>query len=159
MKGLSSLERIILECIGRKSFSYEEVQIQTGLHENVCYNVLQALVIRNLVRTDGVNYRISDSLSPLMMEEMNGVDAKQAESLELMEAVIEQKENRVFRFQKIAMDARDEKIFFAMLSNLDSFLADADKKAQNTTPMKERKVVFWGVGEVKKLMSQIAMGN
>lgn len=159
MKGLSSLERIILESIGKKALSYEEIQIQTGLHENVCYNVLQALVIRNLVKTDGVNYRISDSLSPLMMEEINGVEAKLAESLELIEAVVEQKEDRVFRFQKIAMDARDEKIFLAMLSNLDSFLADAHKKAQSTVPMKERKVVFWGVGEVKNLMTQIVAGN
>jgi cyanate lyase len=159
MKGLSSLERIILESIGKKALSYEEIQIQTGLHENVCYNVLQALVIRSLVKTDGVNYRISDSLSPLMMEEINGVQAKLAESLELIEAVVEQKEDRVFRFQKIAMDARDEKIFLAMLSNLDSFLADAHKKAQSTVPMKERKVVFWGVGEVRNLMNQIVAGN
>ena len=159
MKGLSSLERIILESIGKKALSYEEIQIQTGLHENVCYNVLQALVIRSIVKTDGVNYKISDSLSPLMMEEINGVKAKLAESLELMEAVVEQKEDRVFRFQKIAMDARDEKIFLAMLSNLDSFLADAHKKAQSTVPMKERKVVFWGVGEVKNLMNQIVAGN
>lgn len=159
MKGLSSLERIILESIGKKALSYEEIQIQTGLHENVCYNVLQALVIRSLVKTDGVSYRISDSLSPLMMEEINGVEAKLAESLELMEAVVEQKEDRVFRFQKIAMDSRDEKIFLAMLSNLDSFLADAHKKAQSSVPMKERKVVFWGVGEVKNLMNQIVAGN
>jgi cyanate lyase len=159
MKGLSSLERIILESIGKKALSYEEIQIQTGLHENVCYNVLQALVIRSLVKTDGVNYRIPDSLSPLMMQEINGVQAKLAESLELIEAVVEQKEDRVFRFQKIAMDARDEKIFLAMLSNLDSFLADAHKKAQSTVPMKERKVVFWGVGEVRNLMNQIVAGN
>jgi hypothetical protein len=94
-----------------------------------------------------------------MMEEINGVEAKLAESLELIEAVVEQKEDRVFRFQKIAMDARDEKIFLAMLSNLDSFLADAHKKAQSTVPMKERKVVFWGVGEVRNLMNQIVAGN
>lgn len=159
MKGLSSLERVILESIGKRALSYEEIQIQTGLHENVCYNVLQALVIRNLLKTNGVNYRISDSLSPLMMEEINGVEAKLAESLELIEAVVEQKEERVFRFQKIAMDSRDEKIFLAMLLNLDSFLADAHKKAQSTVPMRERKVVFWGVGEVESLMNQIVVGK
>jgi cyanate lyase len=159
MKGLSSLERIILESIGKQNLVYEEIQMQTGLHENVCFNVLQALVIRGLVSTDGARYKITDFLSPLMLEEINGTEAKQAESLELMEAVVEQKIGRVFRFQKIAMDARDEKIFLAMLSNLDSFLADAHKKAQNTVPMKERKVVFWGMGEVKNIMSQIVMGN
>lgn len=159
MKGLSSLERIILETLGKQYLTYEEVQSQTGLHENVCFNVLQALVIRGLIKTDGVNYRISDNLSPLLMEEINGSDAKSAESLEMMEAVIEQKVGRVFRFTKVAMDERDEKIFLAMLSNLETFLSDANKKAQSITSMKDKKVVFWGMGDVKTLMKQIVIGG
>ena len=159
MKGLSSLERIILESLGKQVLTYEEIQMQTGLHQNVCFNVLQALIIRGLVSTDGAKYKISETLSPLMMEEINGREAKQAESLEMIEAVVDQKDGRVFRFQKIAMDSRDEKIFVAMLSNLESFLSDAHKKAQATVPMKERKVIFWGMGEVKQLMTQIVMGN
>ena len=159
MKGLSSLERIILESLGKQVLTYEEIQMQTGLHQNVCFNVLQALIIRGLVSTDGAKYKISETLSPLMMEEINGREAKQAESLEMIEAVVDQKDGRVFRFQKIAMDSRDEKIFVAMLSNLESFLADAHKKAQATVPMKESKVIFWGMGEVKQLMTQIVMGN
>lgn len=159
MRGLSSLERVILECVGKQTMVYEDIQDQSGLHENVCFNVLQALVIRGLITTDGIRYKISDNLSPLMMEEINGLEAKQAESLELMEAVVEQKINRTFRFQKIAMDARDEKIFLAMLSNLESFLLDAHKKAQGIVPMKERKVIFWGMGEVKSLMNHIVTGN
>ena len=159
MKGLSSLERVILESIGRQTMVYEEIQLQSGLHENVCFNVLQALIIRGLVSTDGVRYRVSENLSPLMMDEINGIESKTAESLELMEAVVEQKSNRVFRFQKIALDSRDEKIFMAMLSNIDTFLADAHKKSQGTVPLKERKVIFWGMGEVKTLMTQIVMGK
>lgn len=159
MKGLSSLERIILESICKKVLGYEEIQLQTGLNENVFYNVLQALIIRGLVSTDGIQYRISESLSPLIIEEINGKEAKQAEYLELMEAVVGQESDRVFRFQKIAMDSRDEKIFVAMLSNLESFLADAHKKSQNSVPMKERKVVFWGMGEVRNVMNHIVMGK
>ena len=159
MKGLSSLERIILESLGKQALAYEEIQGQTGLHENVCFNVLQALVIRGLITTDGMRYRIASNLSPLLLEEINGADAKLAESLEMIEAVVDQKSDRVFRFQKVAMDSRDEKIFLAMLSNLESFLADSHKKAQSVTPMKERKVIFWGMGEVRSLMNQIVMGN
>lgn len=159
MKGLSSLERIILESIGKQVLNFEEIQNQSGLHENVCFNVIQALVIRGFVSTDGARYRISEKLSPLMVEEINGKEAKEAEYLELMEALVAQKDNRVFRLQKVAMDSRDEKIFIAMLSNLESFLADAHKKAQSTVPVKERKVIFWGLGEVNQLMNQIVAGN
>lgn len=159
MKGLSSLERIILESIGKNSLGYEDIQELTGLHENVCFNVLQALVIRGLISTNGLKYKITETLSPLMLEEINGIDAKLAESLEMIEAVVDQKTDRVFRFQKIAMDSRDEKIFLAMLSNLESFLNDAHKKSQGNTPIKDRKVVFWGMGEVQSLMNQIVAGK
>lgn len=159
MKGLSSLERVILECVGKRSLTYNEIQSQSGLHENVCFNVLQALIIRGILATDGVRYRVSDALSPLMLEEINGREAKLAESLELIEAVLEQKTEGQFRFQKVAMDQRDEKIFLAMLSNLESFLQDAHKKAEGSIPLKERKVIFWGMGQVQSLMSQIVTGK
>ncbi len=94
-----------------------------------------------------------------MMEEINGYEARKAESLELIEAVVDQSSDRIFRFSKIAMDSRDEKIFIAMLSNLESFLKDAHVKAQSTVPLKDRKVVFWGMGDVQKLMNQVIVGK
>ena len=111
MKGLSSIERIILESIGTKSLTYKEVLNQTGLQENVCFNVLQALIIRGLLKSEGGHFKLTDSISPLMLEEINSSGAKKFECFELLEALIEQKINKVFRFQKIAMDSKDEKIF------------------------------------------------
>jgi hypothetical protein len=93
-----------------------------------------------------------------MLEEINSSDAKKFECFELLEALIEQKINKVFRFQKIAMDSKDEKIFLAMLSNLETFLIDAHRKAEKVTPMKERKVIFWGVGEMQILLNQLIRG-
>jgi DNA-binding Lrp family transcriptional regulator len=159
MKGLSSMERIILECIGNQAMSYEEIQKQTGLHENVCFNLLQALLIRGILATTGAKYSVRTTLSKELMEEINGKEAKQAESLEMIEAVLERPGQKVFRFQKVALDGRDEKLFLAMLSNLESFLADAHKKSHKDICMKERKVVFWGMGELQDLMAQIVMGN
>ncbi len=159
MKGLSSLERAVLECLGKKSLSYEEIQYQSGLHENVCFNILQALIIRGILATDGARYKISENLSPLVQEEINGMDAKLAESLEIIEAVLEQPTGRNFKFAKIAMDSRDEKIFLAMLSNLETFLLDAHKKSESIVPLKERKVIFWGIGDVQILMHQMIRGK
>lgn len=139
--------------------SYEEVQMQSGLQENVCFNIIQALIIRGILKSEAGKYKVNEGISPLMMEEINGIEARKAESLELMEAVVEQKAERVFRFQKVAMDARDEKIFLAMLSNLESFLKDAHVKAQSSVPVKDRKVVFWGMGGVQTLMNQVMMGR
>lgn len=159
MRGLSSLERVVLECIGKKSLSYDEIQSQSGLQENICFNIIQSLIIRGILAIDGHYYKISEKISPLIMEEINGFEARKAESLELMEAVMEQKSNRLFRFQKIAMDPRDEKIFVAMMTNIESFLRDSHQKAERTIPMKDRKVVFWGMSEVKTLMNQVLAGR
>lgn len=159
MRGLSSLERVILECIGKQAMSYDDVQNQSGLQENVCFNILQALIIRGILKTEGNLYKISEAISPLMMEEINGYEARKAESLELIEAVVDQNADRIFRFSKIAMDSRDEKIFIAMLSNLESFLKDAHVKAQSSVPLKDRKVIFWGMGDVQKLMNQVIVGK
>lgn len=159
MRGLSSLERVVLEVVGKQSFSYEDIQSQSGLQENVCFNIIQALIIRGILKSEAGKYKINEHISPLMMEEINGMEARKAESLELMEAVLEQKSERIFRFQKVAMDARDEKIFVAMLSNLESFLKDAHQKAQSSVPLKDRKVVFWGMGGVNTLMNQVMVGR
>lgn len=159
MRGLSSLERVILESVGTKTLSYEDIQNQSGLQENVCFNILQALIIRGILRSENGGYKVNEKISPIIMEEINGLEARKAESLELIEAVLDQKEQRVFRFQKVAMDSRDEKIFIAMLTNLESFLKDAHQKAQQTVPLKDRKVVFWGMGDVQKLMNQVMTGR
>ena len=159
MKGLSSLERVVLECFTNKALSYEEIHQQSGLQENVCFNIIQALIIRGLLKVEKGGYSISENISSLLMEEVNGTEARKAESLELMEAVLDQESDRIFRFQKVAMDSRDEKIFLAMLCNLECFLKDAHKKAQAKTPIKERKVVFWGMGQVQTLMKQVMEGR
>lgn len=159
MRGLSSLERVVLEVIGKQASTYEEIQSQSGLQENVCFNIIQALIIRGILKGEGNRYRINENISPLMMEEINGMDARKAESLEMIEAVLEYKGERIFRFQKVAMDSRDEKIFVAMLSNLESFLKDAHQKAQTTVPVKDRKIVFWGMGGVQTLMNQVMVGR
>ncbi len=159
MKGLSSLERIILEALGWSALSYDEIKDQTGLQENVCFNILQALMIRGILKSESGKYRVSDTLPPLIMEELNGMEARKAESLELMEAVLETKGERIYRLQKVALDSRDEKIFIAMLSNLEMFLKEANKKAESSVAIKDRKVVFWGMSNVQSLMNQVIMGN
>jgi hypothetical protein len=159
MKGLSSLERVVLESIGKEVLGYEEIKNQAGLMENVFHNVLQALIIRGLVAMDGTKYRIAEKISPLMIAEINGKHAKEAEYLELIEAMIHQKTKKNFHLQKVAMDSKDEKIFGALLYNLESFLADAHKKSVKSISIKERKVIFWGISDVESLMTQIVEGN
>lgn len=159
MKGLSSLERIILDCIGTSAKSHGQILDESGLMPNVCYNVLQAMIIRGILKTDGNYYQLTEALPPQILNEMNDTEARQAEALELIEGVLEQKKNRYFRFNKVALSERDEKIFYAMLSNLESFLINCHKISEKSIPVKDRKVIFWGVGKVDVIMNQIVTGR
>jgi hypothetical protein len=159
MKGLTSLERVIVESLGKQGLPFEKIQEQTGLQENVCFNLIQALIIKGIISFDKNMYKINPNISPLIIEEINGKDAKREESLELIEAIIEMNSERIYRLQKVALDEKDEKIFKAMLYNLESFLKEANQKSQSTLTLKNKKIVFWGMSDVQKVINQIVVGE
>ena len=159
MKGLTSLERVIVESLGKQGLPFEKIQEQTGLQENVCFNLIQALIIKGIISFDKNMYKINPNISPLIIEEINGKDAKREESLELIEAIIEMNSERIYRLQKVALDEKDEKIFKAMLYNLESFLKEANQKSQSTLTLKNKKIVFWGMSDVQKVINQIVVGG
>ncbi len=159
MKGLTSLERVIVESLGKQGLPFEKIQEQTGVQENVCFNLIQALIIKGIISFDKNVYKINPNISPLIIEEINGKDAKREESLELIEAIIEMNSERIYRLQKVALDEKDEKIFKAMLYNLESFLKEANQKSQSTLTLKNKKIVFWGMSDVQKVINQIVVGE
>lgn len=154
MTGISSLERLILESLNTTSLTYSEIKRETGLRENICFNITQALIIRGLIKTDGVYYSLAKDLSKEMLELINGREAKSFEALELIESVVDQEEKN-FRIQRVALDQKDEAIFNALLSNLESFLKDAHKKSHKDIPLKSRKVIFWGMENMNTIINQL----
>lgn len=159
MKGLSTLERVILETIGMESLTSEKILRDSGLHPNVCSNLLQSLVMRGFLKTNGVTYQINKHIPESIKEEVNSNESKHAESLEMIEALLEIENNKLFRLQKIALDERDLKIFHAMLVNLDSFLKESHQKSSSIIALKNRQVIFWGYASFEKLMNQLVAGG
>lgn len=159
MKGLTVVERIIIESLEKRTLSYQEVQNQTGLQDNICFNVLQALILKGLVITDGRNYTMSKHLTEELLEVVNNQEKKKGETLEYIEAMTEYRGQHNFHFKKVALDSRDEKIFKAMLLNLESFLADAHRKSEKEVLLKDQKVVMWAMGDLEQLVNQILTGK
>lgn len=112
---LSNPEREVvktLESIG--NWTYDNLRAVTSFPEAMLFNVLQALIIRGIVKTNGQTYTLTD---------------KQEDTME----TVKTQANEVNKeFQNIAMDARDFKIYMAMMSNLESFVKDAHQKAKNS---------------------------
>lgn len=159
MKGLSALERVILECIGTNSYTYNKIQSLSGLQETVCFNILQTLLIRGIINYESGKYQICLNFPSEIIEELNGSNARRAESVELIEAIIEQESNKFFTIKKISMDEKDEKIFLAMLSNLETFLKESHKKSHSYTDFKNRKIIFWGMSGIEQTINQIIKGK
>jgi len=159
MKGLSTIERLILETLGTKNLTHQTIISESGLHPNVCLNLLQALVMRGFLRTDGLSYQINKNISEQLKIEVNNLESKHAESLEMIEATLDLDQNRYFRMQKIALDEKDLKLFHAMMINLDLFLIEANKKSNEKIPLKKRQIIFWGHAQVNHVMNQLIMGR
>ncbi len=158
MKGLTSIERNILETVHNKKASYEQIQEETGIMENVCFNVLQSLVERKVLKTDGAFYFLSPEIPKDFFLKINSQEALMAESLEYIEAIIGRRDMNSFKFKKFVMDERDEKIFNAMLFNLESFIKESHSKVSKISFNKDHKVIFWGMGDVKTLTAQMIAG-
>ena len=159
MKGLSTIERLILETLGTKNLTHQAIISESGLHPNVCLNLLQALVMRGFLKTDGLSYQINKNISEQLKIEVNNLESKHAESLEMIEATLDLDQNRYFRMQKIALDEKDLKLFHAMMINLDLFLIEANKKSNEKIPLKKRQIIFWGHAQVNHVMNQLIMGR
>jgi hypothetical protein len=155
MKGLTSIERIIVESIEDEQLPLKEIVNKSGLQEGVSFNTLQVLLIRGIIKFEKGLYSLNQYIPHNINEEINGSVAKKSEFLEIVEALVGTKTDKILCFKKIALDQRDEKIFKAMLWNLESFLKDAHQKSRSHIPVKNRKIIFWALGDVQKVVSEL----
>ena len=114
---ITSIERFILETLESRQMSYEEIRNECGLKDNVCFNTLQALVIKNIISTNGAYYMINKNISKESINQINHPLHKAQESSELFDSfLLTSKES--FILTKVALNEKDQKIFNAMLTNL-----------------------------------------
>jgi len=155
MKGLTSIERIVMDVLDKKKLIFDQISLESGIKDNIVYNILQSLVMREFIRTDGFHYWVKENLSQEQLQELHQKEYRRFEALEMIEAHIFQEKEREFKFQRIALSERDEKIFKAMLYNLESFLKDAHASSKEITPISQRKIIFWGLGEHQPILDNL----
>lgn len=152
---ITSIERFILETLESKEMTYEKIKDESGLKDNVCFNTLQALVIKNIVITNGAFYSINRKLCLESVKKINSPLHKTQENNELLEHfLLTQKDS--FVLTKVAMNEKDQKIFKAMLKNLESFVKDCHHSNQAEISYKERSFVFWGMTKNENIIKEIA---
>lgn len=151
---ITSIERFILETLENKQMTFEEIKQESGLKENVCFNTLQALVIKNIVITNGAFYMINKSIGKDQLHQINHPLHKAQESSELFDHFL-MTSKEAFILTKVALDEKDKKIFKAMLTNLESFINDCHNKNKKFTSYKDRTFVFWGMTQNNNLINEV----
>jgi hypothetical protein len=159
MSKLTAIERIVIESIGSQKLPFEEIISKSGLQNNVCFNILQALLIKGFLKIENGSYNLNPHFSTSMNNDLHDKENKKNEFTEFVEAIVNIESEKILCFEKVALSERDEKIFKAMLWNLESFLKDAHSKAVPSMPLKNRKVIFWGMGQVDQLIGEILKVN
>jgi len=153
MKSLSTVERIILEALDTNSRSLAQIQEQTGLSENMTFNLLQALIIRGLVGYESNGYHIGKHIPLEMIHQLNSERSKRLEALELITTMIESPRGEEFKMRKVYLEGADEKIFKSLLIQMESLLSDASKKKKGN--LKDSKVIFWAYDSYGPLIQRL----
>lgn len=158
MKGLMIHERAVIEVVGMDSVRFDQIQLKSGLNQDMLFKVIQGLIIKGILKNQDGAISINRNISPEVLEMVNGKRARALESMEFIENVIENGTSDDYHYHRYALSKSEEKIFKAMLYNLESFLKDSHKKNSKDIPLKDHKIMFWGMGEVKDMMKLLTEG-
>jgi predicted DNA-binding transcriptional regulator len=153
MKGLSTIERVILESLDSHNKSLKEIQTETGLSENMTFNLLQALIIRGLVGYESSGYHIGKHIPLEIVKTLNSETSKKLEALELLTSMVESPRDEEFKMRKVYLEGSDEKIFKSLLIQMESLITEASKK--NKKNLKDCKVVFWAYDSYGSLIQRM----
>lgn len=153
MKGLSTIERVILEALSNQSLTIREIQNETGLTSNVTFNLLQALIIRGLVGYQNSEYCINQNIPPSVIQTLNPDEARKFEALELITSIVEAPKNEEFKLKKVYLEGSDEKIFKSLLIQMESLINEASKKRKGS--VKDCKVIFWAYDNYGSIIQRL----
>lgn len=151
---ITSIERFVLETIENDAKSFNDILSESGLQENICFNTLQALVIKNIISTNGIHYSINKNLPRETVEKINSSRSRKEESAELIENFLNTNSDD-FILSKVALTEKDHKILRAMLKNLDSFIKDCHAKTKKEVVYKNRTLVFWGMTKTENIIKEM----
>jgi predicted transcriptional regulator len=152
MKELLLLERAVLESVAGGNNSLVEVAIDCQLDESITRTILSRLIKRGLICFDGTYKILKNDIAYV---NINRTEARQAEVNELVETLVNSyfdQSGTLLKVQKVALNAKEEKIFNSLLNSLEIFIRDIQKEKRKVKTS-DQKVVLWGATNYGELIS------
>jgi hypothetical protein len=152
---ITPLERLILESLSRKEKDLSSLEDDTKLDQLILSNILQSLAAKNLVILERRKYYLNQALSNLMIKELKDNQSVMAEVNQVIKVCMNNMLNHnegLFKYKKVYMDKSEEKLFNALLIQMETFI---DGLSRNKGKTHEQKVIFWGSDTYENITHQL----
>lgn len=139
-------ERMVLESLAKKSKNTFELVNCTSLDRIALQHILSSLISKNLVLTLDSKYKINKKLNQAILDELHDEVNAQVEFKEIAAACFRTRleEGSLLKLKKVFMTKEEERIFNALLINLELFIDGLTSKQDHLT---KQQIVFWGGGK------------
>ena len=152
------IERYVLECLGNTSKSLDEITFMSKINKNIVGNTLTSLLTKNIILKTGTKFQINNELTPSQIKELQSKENKYFEISEIITSCLRTQTNKVlnedsiFKFKKVLLTSKEEKILNGLLYNLEAFIDSIPKKQTNIA---DQKILFWGGGRYETITSNV----
>ncbi len=152
---LTIIDRLIIETIQKKTFTLEELQINTKLQRSILESSLFELITKELVINTHQGYTLAENIENDLALNFNTIDSLHNELTDITQTCIRNRlenDQKTFQLKKVYMNSSEEKIFRGLLYNLNSFLDSLDSKNKKTS---SKKIIFWGEDSYENICNSI----
>lgn len=139
---LTTVERLVLESLGQKPRSQQELQLDTRLQPKYLSKIVRALTVRGFIVSGTEGLRLNPRLPEGERREISTFDSKREEVLELASGMLSP-HNSPLRTHKVCMSERDRVMLRGILKNLEDFVVGLPAP-KSSDPTHAWSVVVWG---------------
>lgn len=152
-ESINIVERYIIESINNEKLFINQIAKKTKLELNYIYNILKSLIERKILASQDERYFLNPNLEKEQLIQIQSKENKYYEISEILSACLRENlfnENPLinFKFKKVFLNEKEEKIFSGLLYNLEAFLNSIPKREQIIS---EQKIIFWGGGSYENI--------
>jgi hypothetical protein len=145
---ITCIERYVIESIGKNSLTMLEIEKSTGLKKDLLNLLIQEFLASDILNYDRARYSLNFKN---YKKSVRNKEHLSSEVAQIVESCFLAEESQ-FHLKKIHLNERDEKIFNALVKNVEHFLESVEVTNQN---IKEKQVFFWGGGNYENICNNI----
>ncbi len=159
MENLLTFERVVLESIAKGNKLLNTIQTDVGLELSLVLSIVSKLLRKGLIMKTGSSYELLHN--DIAWKKVSKIEGQREEVNEITESLVDlffNKGGAHLKLQKVYLSKSDEKIFNALLYNVESFINGITKDQRERGEKihsKDKKIVMWGHTTYEKILNNL----